>query len=100
MRSPLRPVPAAIERWTTAVRVLRWLDAVAAWLVIWGVAALVGPGATAGALAGFAAAVVALAQFVRPLRTRWRPLSGAVALVKSARLAPGDHAWYVRPGHA
>src|SRR5215813_11454972 len=77
MRSPLRPVPAAVERWTTAVRVLRWLDALAAWLVLWGIAAL-----------------------VRPLRTRWRPLSGAVALVKSARLAPGDHAWYVRPGRA
>src|SRR5215831_97821 len=92
MRSPLRPVPAAVERWTTVVRVLRWLDALAAWLVLWG--------APAGPLAALAAVVVALARFVRPLRTRWRPLSGAVALVKSARLAPGDHAWYVRPGRA
>ena len=100
MRSPLRPVPAAIERWTTAVRVLRWLDALVAWLVLWGIAVLVAPGSPAGPLAGLAAAVVALTRFVRPLRTRWRPLSGAVALVKSARLAPGDHAWYVRPGHA
>src|SRR5215471_13878594 len=75
MRSPLRPVPAAVERWTTAVRVLRWL-------------------------AALAALVAALSVLVRPLRTRWRPLSGAVALVKSARLAPGDHAWYVRPGRA
>jgi len=25
---------------------------------------------------------------------------GAVALVLSARLSPGDQAWYVRPGHA
>ena len=79
---------------------LRWLDALAAWLVLWGIAALVVPGAPAGPLAALAAVVVALARFVRPLRTRWRPLSGAVALVKSARLAPGDHAWYVRPGHA
>jgi len=100
MRSPLRPVPAAVERWTTVVRVLRWLDALAAWLVLWGIAALVVPGAPAGPLAALAAVVVAFARFVRPLRTRWRPLSGAVALVKSARLAPGDHAWYVRPGHA
>jgi len=100
MRSPLRPVPAAVTRWTTTVRVLRWLDALAAWLVVWGIAALVVPGTTPGPLAGLAAGVVALAQFVRPLRTRWRPLSGAVALAKSARLAPGDQAWYVRPGHA
>src|SRR5262245_13718028 len=97
MRSPLRPVPAAVERWTTAVRGVRWLDALAAWLVLWGIAAL---GVPVGPLAALAALVAALSVLVRPLRTRWRPLSGAVALVKSARLAPGDHAWYVRPGRA
>jgi|SRR5215467_9510821 len=100
MRGPLRPVPAAIERWTTAVRVLRWLDALAAWLVLWSIAALVVPGAPAGPLAVLAAVVLVLAALVRPLRTRWRPLSGAVALAKSAGLAPGDQAWYVGPGHA
>jgi hypothetical protein len=100
MRSPLRPLPGAVERWIAAVRALRWLDALAAWLVIWSVAAIVLPRASRGSLAVLAAVIVALGMLVRPLRTRWRPLSGAVALVMSARLGPGDHAWYVRPGHA
>jgi hypothetical protein len=100
MRSPLRPVPAVIERWTTAVRVLRWLDALAAWLAVWGIAAIVVPSASAGPLAALAAVVLMLPALIRPLRARWRPLSGAVALAKSARLGPGDQAWYVRPGHA
>jgi|SRR5262252_2943659 len=100
MRGPLRPVPAAIERWTTTVRLLRWLDALAAWLAMWGIAAIVAPGVPAGPLASLAAVVVALVALARPLRARWRPLSAAVALAKSAGLAPGDQAWYVRPGHA
>src|SRR6266850_198793 len=78
MRSPLRPLPAAVTRWTAAARVLGWLDA----------------------LAVLAALVVALGALLRPLRVRWRPVRGAVALVLSARLSPGDQAWYVRPGHA
>src|SRR5947209_8053857 len=80
MRSPLRPLPGAVERWIAAVRALRWLDALAAWIVIWSVAAIVSPHASRGSLAVLAAV--------------------AVALVMSARLGPGDHAWYVRPGHA
>ena len=100
MRSPLRPVPAAVERWIVAARVLRWLDALAAWLAVWAVAAMVSPTAARPRLAVLAALVVAVGALIRPLRVRWRPGSGAVALVLSARLSAGDHAWYVGPGHA
>jgi len=100
MRSPLRPLPAAVERWTTVVRALRWLDALAAWLVIWGVLAMAYSSTSRGPLALLAFVITALGVLARPLRARWRPLSGVVALVMSARLAPGDHAWYVMPGHA
>ena len=77
MRSPLKPLPAPVARWAVAARALRWLDALVAWLVVWG----------GGALA-------------LPLRARWRPVSGVVGLAVSARLAPGAEAWYVRPGDA
>ena len=100
MRSPLRPLPAAITRWTAAARVLGWLDALAAYLAIWGGAAVALPSASRASLAVLAALVVALGALLRPLRVRWRPVRGAVALVLSARLSPGDQAWYVRPGHA
>lgn len=101
MRSPLRRVPAAVERWTAAARALRWLDALVAWLAIWGVVSMAFPSASRVAPpAVLAALVAALGGLVRPLRARWRPVSGAVALVLSARLSPGDQAWYVRPGLA
>ena len=100
MRSPLRPLPAAVTRWTAAARVLGWLDALAAYLAIWGGAAVAFPSASRASLAVLAAAVTALGALLRPLRVRWRPVRGAVALVLSARLSPGDHAWFVRPGHA
>ena len=93
-------MPAAVERWIAAVRALRWLDMLAAWVVIWGVGAIALPSASRGSPAVLAAVIVALGGLVRPLRARWRPVSGAVALMMSARLGPGDHAWYVRPGHA
>ncbi len=85
MRSPLRPLPAAVARWAIAARLLRWLDALVAWLVVWTGAVVVLPHLGALAL---------------PLRARWRPASGVVGLVVSARLAPGAEAWYVRPGGA
>ena len=100
MRSPLRPLPASVERWIVAARVLRWLDALAAWLAVWGVAAMAFPEAARPGLAVLAALVVVLGALARPLRARWRPASGTVALVLSARLSAGNHAWYVRPGHA
>ena len=100
MRSPLRPLPAAVTRWTATARVLGWLDALAAYLAVWGGAAVALPSASHAWLAVLAALVAALGALLRPLRVRWRPVRGAVALVLSARLSPGDQAWYVRPGHA
>jgi len=37
---------------------------------------------------------------VRPLRTRWRPLSGWLGLAMSRSLHSGDRAWYVRTHQA
>ena len=100
MRSPLRPLPPVVARWTAAARVLRWLDALLAWLVIWAGAAIALSRASPALLAVLAALISALGALVRPLRARWRPVSGAVAFTLSARLSPGDQAWYVRPGAA
>ena len=82
------------------MRVLRWFDALAAGLIAWGALALAVPGAPRLPLAALACLVVGLGALLRSLRARWRPLSGIVAHVMSARLSPGDQAWYVRPGHA
>ena len=96
MQGPLRPVPAVIARWTAAARLLRWLDALLAWVVLWGAARVLLDTSRDAAVAAFV--VVALGCLVRPLRARWRPLTGAVGLFLTSRLAPGDHAWYVGPG--
>ena len=80
--------------------VLRWLDALAAWLAIWGAAAMAIPGVSRRQLAIIAVVAVGLTALVRPLRASWRPVSSPVSLVVSRRLSPGDHAWYVRRGGA
>src|SRR2546430_1126947 len=100
MRSPLRPLPAAVARWTVRARLLRWLDALVAWLVVWTAAVVVLPHGSPESLAILAALAVILGALARPLRARWRPASGVVGLVVSARLVPGAEAWYVRPGGA
>src|SRR2546422_9022131 len=100
MRSPLRPLPAAVARWAVTARLLRWLDALVAWLVVWTGAVVVLPHASAESHALLAALAVTLGALALPLRARWRPASGVVGLVVSARLAPGAEAWYVRPGGA
>ena len=100
MRSPLKPLPAAVARWTVTARILRWLDALAAWLGVWAGAALALSSASRASLALLAVLVVALGALARPLRSRWRPVSGVVGLAVSRRLSPGDPAWYVRPGDA
>src|SRR3989454_12686799 len=100
MRSPLRPLPAAVARWAIAARLPRWLDALVDWLVVWTGAVVVLPHASAESYAILAALAVTLGALALPLRARWRPASGVVGLVVSARLAPGAEAGYVRPGGA
>ena len=100
MRSPLKPLPAAVARWTVTARILRWLDALVAWLGVWAGAAMALPSASREPLALLAALVVTLGALALPLRARWRPVSGGVGLAVSRRLSPGDQVWYVRPGAA
>jgi len=97
MRSPLRPLPVVVARWMATARLLRWLDALVAWLVVWGGAVTVLPRASSESLAALSALVVTLGALVMPLRVRCRPVSGVIGLAVSARLAPGAEAWYVRP---
>src|SRR5438445_242100 len=88
MRSPLRPLPAAVARWTVRARLLRWLDALVAWLVVWTAAVVVLPHASPESLAILAALAVILGALARPLRARWRPASGVVGLLVGARRVP------------
>lgn len=97
MGTPIRPLPERIARWSTRADWLRRLDAVAAWLLVWGVLAAVRPDLGTGVQAGAAAVAVGLLGAVPPIRVRWRPVSGPVGLWVSRMLAPGDRAWHVRP---
>lgn len=99
MRTPIRAVPYSVERWTTRVRYLRWLDALAAWVFLWGVVALwlERDADVEGVLAAIGVGLLAL---VRPIRVSWRPVSAWVGLNVSRGLRPGDRAWYVTPGRA
>src|SRR5436309_11257760 len=78
MRSPLRPLPAAVTRWTATARVLGWLDALAAYLAVWVGTAVVFPSASGASLAVLVAALGAL---LRPLRVRWRPVHGVPQVI-------------------
>src|SRR5262245_34882301 len=100
MRGPLRSMPRAVEHWISVVRLLRWVDALLAWLILWAIAKIALPTRENAAAAVVAAVALVLGVLIGPLRVRWRPVAGAVALALSARLAPGDHAWYVRAGVA
>ena len=100
MRTLIKPLPVDIERWTRRARWLRWLDAVIAWLILWAGVAILLPGLTGGAQATMAGVIVAAGAAIAPLRVRWRPMSGWVALVVSRPLRPGDRAWLVRAGEA
>jgi hypothetical protein len=100
MRTPIRPTPAPVERWIGRARRLRWLDALAGWLLLW-VALMVWPGFLAPGPAALAALIIlgALAS-VSALRLRWRVVSGAVGLWTSRTIAVGDRAWCVGPDSA
>jgi hypothetical protein len=99
MRSPVRPLPPNVDRWVSRARWLRWLDALAAWLLVWAVLALAQRTAPPAATAIVAAVIVALAAFIAPLRRRWRPLGALISLSVSRALRPGDRAWLVLPRH-
>jgi hypothetical protein len=98
--TPTRPRPVTIERWTSRLRWLRGVDAVAAWL-----AALLAIGAAVPGLPPQSAAIVAIALVVAAalvprLRLGWRPVSAAVGLRLSRDLRPGHRAWLVHAGGA
>jgi hypothetical protein len=100
MTTPMKPVPELVARWMARVRWFRWLDAFVAWAGLWGISAAVLGRAWAREAAVLALILVGLGLMMRPLRTRWRPLSGWVGLAMSRGLHPGDRAWYVRTHQA
>jgi hypothetical protein len=99
MRSPVRPLPPNVDRWVSRARWLRWLDALAAWLLVSAGLALAQRTAPPAATAIVAAVLVGLTAFVGPLRRRWRPLGALISLSVSRALRPGDRAWLVLPRH-
>jgi hypothetical protein len=99
MRTPVRSLPPTVEHWASRVRCLRWLDALAAWLLVWGFLALMLETKTLVASAVAALVLVGLAALAGPVRRRWRPVGALVSLSVSRGLTPGDHAWLVLPRH-
>src|SRR3989442_2264893 len=100
MRSPLRPLPAAVARWAIAARLLRWLDALVAWLVVWTGAVVVLPHASAESHAILAALAVTLGALALPLRVRWRPANGRARAALRRAPPPPAPARSRRPGRA
>src|SRR4029453_14472682 len=99
MRSPVRPLPANVGRWASRARWLRWLDALAAWLLVWAGLALWQRTLTPAATAIAAAVLVGLAALGGPGRRRGGPPGALIALSVSRALRPGDRAWLVLPRH-
>jgi len=95
MRSPIKPVPQTVRRWSARARRLRWLDAAVAWLALGAAGVAWRPATDPGALAVLAGLLALGGAAVPPLRRRWRPASATVALALSWRVRPGDRAWYV-----
>ena len=98
MRTPMRAVPAVVERAAARGRWLRWVDALLIWFLVWGGVALAWETATPSASAIVALLAVALGALSGSIRRRWRPVSAVVSLWVSRRLKPGDHAWLVLAG--
>jgi len=98
--TPTTPIPTTVETWTSRARYLRWLDAVAAWLVLLALVAEASPQQPGGMIAVVSLALLAIGVMLRPLRLRWRPVSGWVGVAVSRSLRPGQRAWFVRDGHA
>jgi cell division protein FtsW (lipid II flippase) len=100
VRAPIRSIPDSIARWAGYARWLRSLDAVAAWLALWALSAMMLARPPLDSHAVVAALVLVGLAFIAPLRLWWRPVTACVALAVSRELRPGDRAWYVSPGHA
>lgn len=100
MRSPSRPLPAAVVRWIRLQGLLRWGDAAVAWLAVWALLLVMLPDTPTRALAVLAAIGVGVAALVPGARMRWRPVSAVAGMNLSAGLRVGDRAWWVRPGGA
>jgi hypothetical protein len=100
MATPTTPVPTTVEAWISRARYLRWLDALAAWIVLLAIVAELSPAQSGGAVAVIAAIGVSLGTMLRSVRRHWRPVSGWAGLVVSRPLRPGNRAWFVRDGHA
>src|SRR2546428_11062666 len=98
MRSPLRPLPAAVARWAITARLLRWLDALVAWLVVWTGAVVVLPHASVESHAILAALAVTLGALALPLRARWRPARRRAPPPLRRRPAPRPRARAPRSG--
>jgi len=100
MRTPIRRIPDSVERWMARARLLRWLDALTAWLVLW-IALAHWPTHLAGEAAAIAALLLlGVLALVAPLRRHWRMVSGAVGLWMSQSVSAGDVAWLVGPRSA
>ena len=100
MATPTAPVPTTVEAWISRARYLRWLDALAAWVVLVAIVAALSPAPSGGPVAVFAAIGLVVGTMLGPLRLHWRPVSGWVGLAVSRSLRPGHRAWFVRDGHA
>jgi hypothetical protein len=96
VRAPIPPIPEPVVRWTSRASWLRRLDALAAWIMAWGLVVMV---TDLGLMVQtiVAAALVAVLTRIPMIRLGWRPVSGLVALRLSRTLVPGRRAWYVRP---
>ena len=95
MTTPMRPLPGYVDRWTSRVRWLRWMDAGLAWLGVWLGLSVLLPAMALGATMILAAGVLLLAASIPGIRRAWRPVSATVSLLVSRRLRPGDRAWFV-----
>ena len=96
----MKPVPELVARWVWRVYWLRWLDAVIAGTGLWGLSVWVVGRASAQEAIALSVVLLCVGLVVRPLRTRWRPISGWVGLTMSRNLRVGDRAWYVRAQQA
>jgi len=89
-------LPAYVDRWTSRMRWLRWVDALVAWLGIWFGVSLFLPAMPPGATMILAAGGLLLAASIPAIRRTSRPVSATVSLLVSRRLRPGDRVWFVR----